>query len=541
MNGRLFRIPEYQRGYAWTQRQRNDLFGDIRSVAASGREHFMATIVGLGRDTRTIGADEFKTVELVDGQQRVTTVVILFKALEKALDKRLSVEAKVKRELADLLVKGDSHSLLLLQTNHDSSTIFTDYIRKGVVTHKAVKTASDSNIRDAIADCEKFVSEWGKSNDLVELAGLLRNKLSLIYHELSDEAAVYRVFEVLNSRGLDVKWIDKLKSQLMALIYEHADSSGRAEAIREMQVIWQEIYRVLGLRGDLGDEALRFLGTWLKPDRSNRIVGQEEAFQTAALKAEQNFSSIMDVGRKLKDVTSAVEELNSNVRLNAVTRILHARFVAVAVNLSNYQESDKKEILSLWEKVTFRIFGLGGADSRNKIGDFVRLGYNIYRGKIKTVDVLEELRRIGSDYKIADVVAEKDWSHCYEGWTEELRYLLFRYDESLSQRASERLNASQWNKIWAAEASKSVEHISPQSRGGKYVHSIGNLTMLPPSVNSALQDKPPTEKAKHYIECGLRGTAAVGRLLEKKGKWGKAEILSRSDEIQKFIMKEWSD
>lgn len=85
LGGRLFRIPEYQRAYAWGKRQRVDLFNDILDVKRSGREHFMATVVALAKDNRLIGADEYRTVEIVDGQQRVTTLVILLKAIEKNL------------------------------------------------------------------------------------------------------------------------------------------------------------------------------------------------------------------------------------------------------------------------------------------------------------------------------------------------------------------------------------------------------------------------------------------------------------------------
>jgi len=56
LNGRLFRIPEYQRAYAWGKRQRLDLFNDILDVQRSGREHFMATVVALFREDRLIGA-----------------------------------------------------------------------------------------------------------------------------------------------------------------------------------------------------------------------------------------------------------------------------------------------------------------------------------------------------------------------------------------------------------------------------------------------------------------------------------------------------
>jgi uncharacterized protein with ParB-like and HNH nuclease domain len=103
--GRLFRIPEYQRAYAWESPQRTDLFRDIRDAFAHQQEHFMATVVSQARDRRRIGADEFQAVDVVDGQQRLTTLVILFKAIERALDPNAQVQAKVKREIGELLVK----------------------------------------------------------------------------------------------------------------------------------------------------------------------------------------------------------------------------------------------------------------------------------------------------------------------------------------------------------------------------------------------------------------------------------------------------
>ena len=57
LDGRLFRIPGYQRAYSWQPRQRADLFRDIEEAHRSGREHFMATVVALAREKRMIAAD----------------------------------------------------------------------------------------------------------------------------------------------------------------------------------------------------------------------------------------------------------------------------------------------------------------------------------------------------------------------------------------------------------------------------------------------------------------------------------------------------
>src|ERR1019366_8308599 len=198
----------------------------------------MATVVCLARGKRSIGADEFTVAEVVDGQQRLTTFVVLLKAVEKTLNADNKLEAKIKAEILDLLVKADDHALVLLQTNHDSSSVFLDYIRAGTIQTTPALTAADKNLVDAALECEAFVIKWSANASPIELIALLRNRLSMIYHEITDEAAVYRVSEVLNSRGLDVRWIDKCKSQLMGLVFQGADTAQRAEALKEMHVIW---------------------------------------------------------------------------------------------------------------------------------------------------------------------------------------------------------------------------------------------------------------------------------------------------------------
>ena len=85
---RVFRIPAYQRFYSWEFRQRRDLFSDIDKLAKSGSDqhHFMATVVcNRTKDVVTVGTNEYVVHDVVDGQQRLTTLIILLKCLEEAL------------------------------------------------------------------------------------------------------------------------------------------------------------------------------------------------------------------------------------------------------------------------------------------------------------------------------------------------------------------------------------------------------------------------------------------------------------------------
>lgn len=548
LKGRLFRIPDYQRAYAWGRRQREDLFKDILGVKTSGRDHFMATVVCLARDKHRIGADEYQAVEIVDGQQRITTLVILLKAIAKKLDVEDAGESRVLREISELLVKNDDHSLILLQTNHDSSNIFMNYIRNGAIYEAEALTAADKNCLDAAGECEEFVDLWAQESDLIDLVAILRNQLSLIYHEIDDEATVYRVFEVLNSRGLDVKWIDKFKSQLMASIFEYVEPDTQRNAVQEMRVIWQEIYREVGLRDELSDWSLRFAGTLATGSKQSKILGQEAAATELIKAAGDQVRSIIGEGERLKAVVLAVSRIQQDSRLSAVTKILHARFVAVAIQLSGFNDEEKERLLGSWERVTFRIFGLGGADARNLVGEYVRLGCRIYSGEISVDEVDEDLIALGAGYQLEDILGEEGyWADCYDGWKEELRYLLFRYDEVLAKKGGIVLNKNQWNQVWTVEPGKSIEHIKPQNSEVEYLHHVGNLTMLPPGVNSALGAKPPIKKAQTYQDSGMLGTRAVGnKILENidrsnKDPWTEEDVRARAMLIDEFVRREWGD
>jgi hypothetical protein len=539
LEGRLFRIPGYQRAYSWGRNQRSDLFKDIDEAHRSGRDHFMATVVGLARNTVSIVADEFRIVELVDGQQRVTTLVILLKAVEKALSADDVAAAKAKIGLADLLVKGDEHSLVLLQTNHDSSNVFTDYIRKGEIGDDLVVTKADGNVVEAIHDCERFVSDWAEKGLLVDLLATIRNRMSMILHEVADESVVYRVFEVLNSRGLDVKWVDKLKSQLMASIYEHVPVGTREDGLTEMHVIWQNIYRAIGRDADNADEALQFAGTFGREKAPKRILSEEDAAREILRAGGTDIKTIIEAGRRLETVNRLVHDLHKDERRRAPAKILHARFVAIAIMLRGFKKPTTKDLLTRWERASFRLFGLARLDARSLIKEFVQLGHEIVGEELGAKAVAERLDAIGEEFDVGEVMQMKSyWDEWY--WRkEDVRYVLFRYDEHLASEAGEKINASEWNKIWAHDPAKSIEHVKPQHTEAGYLHNLGNLTMLPPSVNSSLGGRPPNKKADTYVECGLKGTAAVGRAINGGLKWDKAAVTDRCAELEKFIREHW--
>lgn len=553
---RLFRIPEYQRAYSWETKQRQDLFDDITKILQYplDRHHFMATVVCLNTNKKEeIGADEFTTVNIVDGQQRLTTLIILLKAISKQLDSKNHVEKDLKKRLNELLVKGDKR-LILLQTNHDSYRIFTDYLKDGSIPEKSkIQTQADLNLLMAFTECEAFVKSWlEKKRSLIDLLRILRNRLGFIFYVLDDEGSVYTVFEVLNSRGLEVDWLDKSKSMLMGIAFEKFKGRAASEHHQELHNIWSSIYRLLGTRQILGEEILRFAATLKHDSEPSKTLSSEDAFDFFRAYCTAKPTRVLEVGKWLYDVTNQITSLYCNPRLSAVTDIAHARLLAIAILQSDTLTKEVREdIINHWERITFKIFGLYRKDSRTSVGEYVRTAYKIYNNQFSAKEIISEFNKISEAYPIDQAIQEMKNSDRYEGWENDLRYFLYRYEEYLCKKQKGQISNEMWEQIWSKSAVTTIEHIHPQSpsnnwsgklgRGRnqleKNVNRIGNLLLLPPHINSQAGQKTFAEKKKIYKSNFLRMHAEVIKCRD----WNKDHINKREKVLLDWASETWHD
>ena len=418
---RLFRIPDYQRAYSWTERQINDLFGDITKLydkpeTNKHSHHFMATIVCLNTSQKEeLGSNVLPVLHVVDGQQRLTTLIILLKAIAKKMS---LFEDHISREevnsLNKLLVKDDDR-LILLHTNHDSSNVFRSYLKGGTVPDKNnICTIAEKRLIDAFALCERYVDQWHETKEVIDLLKIIKNKLDFIFYEISDEQSVYTVFEVLNSRGLPVDSLDKCKSMLMGIVFEKLDTGVAKEEIKELHKLWSNIYREIGLVNIKGDEILRFTATLNHSSPISQPLSEEDSLAQFRRICESEPTKAVEVTQEILQVTKILTQLSNNKRLEAVTEISYARLLSVSI-LSNrfLEKGDKEDVIRAWEKVTFRVFGLCDKDSRFSRGDFTRLAYDVYNTKMTKDKIMERLIKIGSKYSIDDAVKNLRQSDCY--------------------------------------------------------------------------------------------------------------------------------
>ena len=556
---RVFRIPHYQRFYSWKRKQREDLFGDLKKLiqAPIDQHHFMATVVcHKTAEINSIGTAQYRLYDVVDGQQRLTTLILMLKCIE--LD--LPDTSEDRSELGRILVKRDGH-LILLQTNNLNQHIFNRFIREGTVpANSEIQNHSDRNLADAILDCQRFLAVWKQTRQAIDLMRLILHRLGFVVYDTEDGRVVYTLFEVLNSRGLAVDWLDKTKSVLMGKAYELSASPAAQQAeIEALQSIWGRIYAEIANEDIPGDEILRITATLFYGPGHGKPRPADESLELLRKECKAP-SGPTQISERLLGVASKLGSLYGNVQLGAVTDILQARLLAVAIlSAAGVTDDERKKLLEQWERVSFRIFGLYGRDSRAKVGDYVRIGYRVMTNDIELRtynQIMGELHNLGREFPIEAAVNEGLVGKDFYDSPEACRYLLWNYEESLAQATGSgaTLDPHERTSIWKERATDSIEHIFPQTPGpgweGKMclpglpdepiqnnVGRVGNLILLPTVLNSEAKARPFEEKKAMYERHHLRMVAGI----IDRTDWNLEQILSREAVIVAWAKERWKD
>lgn len=275
---RLFRIPDYQRGYAWQQSQLADFWDDLINLQQD-RYHYIGllSLKSLGRkETKDWGSDlwmvdkGFKACHIVDGQQRLTTFVILLNEIicfVRELD-----ENKGKKD--DEIVLGydtlkDVVAKYIYQSRPPMNQITTylfgyevdnpsaDYLRYKIFGEPYSGTVNETYYTKNLKFAKSFFRE--NLTALYENEGIeginnlylkLTLKLMFNIHEIDDDYDVFVAFETMNNRGKKLTNLELLKNRLIYLttLYsdEKFDEMEKSHLRKQINDAWKEVYFQLG-------------------------------------------------------------------------------------------------------------------------------------------------------------------------------------------------------------------------------------------------------------------------------------------------------
>ena len=334
-------------------------------------------------------------------------------------------------------------------------------------------------------------------------------------------------------------------------------SQAGAAKIQELHDLWGRLYERLALHPVSGQEVLRVAATIKLGDEAGKPLPAEtalEKFRSFCNKPDKTVT----ISNWLYDVADQLVKLQGNIYREPVTRILQARVLAVALMLcETLTKQERDKCLEQWERVTFRIYGLSGKDARTKVGDYVRLAKNIInraQGASRYSEIMDSLRELGADHPVGQAVEMVRGANCYDGFAEETRYVLWRYEEFLAREAGADINKEARDQIWKERsATDSIEHVFPQNPepGGAWdgklgkgkrledhVHRIGNLILLPQPLNE--EAKRQGFAAKKNVYSKSEGLRSVREVMQKRD-WGLRQIEEREANILRWAKNEWAD
>ncbi|WP_370550524.1 DUF262 domain-containing HNH endonuclease family protein [Edwardsiella tarda] len=244
-----FEIPDYQRPYAWTTEQATELFEDLYSAMLDARvsgatsQYFLGSIVLIKNDREPKSS-------VVDGQQRLSTLTMLFAVLREAMPHAAD-------DITDFLYKkgkvslGEKNEYRLTAREEDADFFRTNIQEPGGIAQLVTSTdkLEDSRLRYR----ENATRLLAKAKALppaalISLWQFLANDCSLVVISTPDLEAAYRIFSVLNNRGLDLAPIDIIKAQALGLIRTTAGEIKSRAYAKE----WSRIETSLG-RDAFGD------------------------------------------------------------------------------------------------------------------------------------------------------------------------------------------------------------------------------------------------------------------------------------------------
>ena len=234
-----FVIPEYQRPYTWGVEHAVQLLVDLQEALERDLDepYFLGSIV-LVKDAQSPRA------EVIDGQQRLVTLTLLLAVLRdivEDLSLRKDIHERVEKPAVEWEEKPAKPRLTLRRRDIE---FFYQYVQKSDATEDVVRlsnnlavTESQRAIRDNVKALREQLFDWTR-NDLANLYKMLRDRTMLVVVSTPDLNSAYRIFNVMNARGLPLLPSDIFKSQVIG---EISESSRREYADR-----WENLEQELG-------------------------------------------------------------------------------------------------------------------------------------------------------------------------------------------------------------------------------------------------------------------------------------------------------
>lgn len=382
-----FAVPAYQRGYAWDINEWEDFWTDLQEVVHSNEDdHFLGQVVVNNLDGKAF---------IVDGQQRVTTIVILLAVLrDEFLGLKDSPKAQVRAEdIQSDLIRRNGH--YIFTQSEQLGTFFQKLIQvPGGFTEFSgeAKLDGEKNFVKAYKHFDhKIKEDFKKLNTVPErLSYLELQRRMLLDHEFvmlistDDESSAFIIFETLNARGRDLNSSDLLKNHLFR----------KAKGDDDIKHDWDRMMDPLGYNSAMATKFIRSYWnathTFTTEKKLYRALSREITTANEAREFVRKLADLADDYVSLADPKrESVFTDKTLVRNISVLNLLGAKtfypLILVMIDRGGFSEADIAHVLFKIISFTVRNFTIGGLVANKYEKSFATIANDLYSGAINTV------------------------------------------------------------------------------------------------------------------------------------------------------------
>lgn len=537
-----FRVPEYQRSYKWGSEEIDDLLDDIRHAQhhAKDKEYFLGSVV-LQKYLRSSGSLTYTCYDVLDGQQRLTTLFIAMAVLRD-----LAGDSKLKARAAEAIYQEENQyenqpeRLRIEFLIRDEVGDFVEKFLKpdkgteqhGLLEQRAeLPNVSVSNMAKAVL----YLREWlggVAPEELNRLAVFLFNKVIVIYVAAESLDDAFRLFTILNNRGLPLTNSDILKSMNVGAVVNENKR-------RQYAAMWEE------LEGEFGpDEFDRFLG------HLRTIVVKEKARENLLKEFEKVYKDgLLDKGEKTLQMVKAYrdhyasliwfenESLDGDCRFRNLIAVMHADLSTdwIPPLLYFVERFGKEQAFPFLTRLESKF-----------LADWI-----LQQSPTSRISAMNAvLRAVEKAATAHDVIARDD---VFAYGREQVRqavsgpiygksfgkYLMLRVEYHLMDRSQP----------FAAFTRISVEHVLPQrpKAGSKWLTEftpeqkefwtdrLANLVLLSRIKNSELGNREFADKKMKYFKSSVNVFPNVVRMMQHD-EWTPAVLVGRQTQLVDMLM-----
>ena len=529
----IFKLPLYQRPYAWTKDQWADLLEDILSLPKDD-SHFFGAIVVVPTQEPDQG---IKSFYVIDGQQRLATILIWLSAIRDKM-----------KEKNDGLAKFINNSFLSSNTFWEGKIISFPKFELGEYDNKHLKNILEGNIKEEehpIYKCYEFYKNAKYSDDTWTI---ILNNIFIVHINAHNYFNAFKLFETLNDRGLELSAADLIKNYILMNTSTNKDIFNNC--IYEWEEMYQKIrdkspvkfirrYMLANYKGKFSESNLY---KHVRSRLENNIPDQYLHFAK-----ELNFSS--SIYKKIFD--SSFNDNKINKKLDELKIVEVSPSFTLLIKIMPFYEENKisrydtLKILKLIE--TFHIrWGICGQST----GRLDQIYNEICEGlKQKSSEeyfkyIEGKLSRYVKENVDDEIFKRNFTSRNFKSGEQRTKYILWKLSkptgetmldikEIETEHIMPQTLSEQWIDYLQNQTGKDKNQITALHEEG--LNHIGNLTIIKEAWNRSMSNRIFSRKQADYE----KSVFSITKGLRDKNKWVFEDIESRSKDFSDEAVKIW--